>query len=80
MVNPNTMAAMATAAASSLETTAYTSSSTHDALGPVLTAISPDGSEVAYGLADAGVQGDSAGGIRANNRTANRYLRVKGIE
>ncbi|PRQ02640.1 RHS repeat protein [Enhygromyxa salina] len=39
---------MATAAAPSLETTVYTSSSTHDALGRVLTAISPDGSEVAY--------------------------------
>src|SRR5690554_4408350 len=39
---------MATAAAPSLETTVYTSSSTHDALGRVLTAIFPDGSEVAY--------------------------------
>src|SRR5690606_27434952 len=39
---------MATAAAPLLETTVYTSSSTHDALGRVLTAISPDGSEVAY--------------------------------
>ena len=31
-----------------LEATTYTSSSTHDALGRVLTAISPDSSEVAY--------------------------------
>jgi RHS repeat-associated protein len=44
----STIAGMASAAASSLETTVYTSSSTHDALGRVLTAISPDGSEVAY--------------------------------
>jgi RHS repeat-associated protein len=48
IANQNTIAAMANAAASSLETTVYTSSSTHDALGRVLTAISPDGSEVAY--------------------------------
>ncbi|WP_181234175.1 toxin TcdB middle/C-terminal domain-containing protein [Enhygromyxa salina] len=48
LVNQNTIATMATAAAPSLETTVYTSSSTHDALGRVLTAITPDGSEVAY--------------------------------
>jgi RHS repeat-associated protein len=48
IASETTIAGMATAAASSLETTVYTSSSTHDALGRVLTAISPDGSEVAY--------------------------------
>src|SRR5690606_36608220 len=54
IANETTIAAMATAAASSLETTVYTSSSTHDALGRVLTAISPDGSEVAYTYNDRG--------------------------
>ncbi|MFV8755880.1 hypothetical protein ACNOYE_35455 [Nannocystaceae bacterium ST9] len=45
---------MATAAASSLCSTTYTSSSSHDALGRVLTAISPDGSEVAYSYNERG--------------------------
>jgi hypothetical protein len=40
------IAAMATAAASLLETAIYASSSTHEALGRVLTAISPDGFEI----------------------------------
>ncbi|NJO56516.1 MAG: RHS repeat protein [Rhodospirillales bacterium] len=48
IANQSTIAAMATTAASSLESTTYTSSSSHDALGRVLAAVSPDGSEVAY--------------------------------
>jgi YD repeat-containing protein len=54
IANQSTIATMATAAASSLETTVYTSSSIHDALGRVLTAISPDGSEVAYAYNERG--------------------------
>ncbi|WP_181198353.1 RHS repeat domain-containing protein [Enhygromyxa salina] len=54
LANQSTIAAMATAAAPLLETTVYASSSTHDALGRVLTAISPDGSEVAYGYNERG--------------------------
>ncbi|NVB41803.1 hypothetical protein G6O69_28480 [Pseudenhygromyxa sp. WMMC2535] len=49
IADQTTIDGMATAAAGMLETTVYTSSSTHDALGRVLTAVSPDGSEVAYG-------------------------------
>ncbi|KIG16803.1 hypothetical protein DB30_04147 [Enhygromyxa salina] len=43
---------MATAAVSSLEVTVFTSSSTRDGLGPLLAAISPDGSEVGYGSSE----------------------------
>ena len=54
IASQSTIATMASAAASSLETTVYTASSIYDALGRVLTAISPDGSEVAYAYNERG--------------------------
>ena len=48
LLGQNTIPAMATAAAPLLEPEVFSASSTRDALGRVLTAISPDDSEVAY--------------------------------
>ncbi len=48
LLGEDTIAEMATAAASLLDAETFSASSTHDALGRVLTAISPDDSEVHY--------------------------------
>ena len=50
----DTIAAMASAAASLLDAETFSASSSRDALGRVLTAVSPDGSEVHYGYDEGG--------------------------
>jgi RHS repeat-associated protein len=54
LLGEDTIAEMATAAASLLGAETFSASSERDALGRVLTAISPDGSEVHYGYDEGG--------------------------
>ncbi|MFO7566460.1 MAG: toxin TcdB middle/C-terminal domain-containing protein [Enhygromyxa sp.] len=54
LLEEDTIADMATAAASLLDAETFSASSTRDALGRVLTAVSPDGSEVHYAYDEGG--------------------------
>ncbi|NVB39965.1 RHS repeat-associated core domain-containing protein [Pseudenhygromyxa sp. WMMC2535] len=54
LLGTSTIPAMATAAAPLLDAETFSASSTRDALGRTLTALSPDGSEVTYGYDEGG--------------------------
>ncbi|NVB39957.1 hypothetical protein G6O69_19085 [Pseudenhygromyxa sp. WMMC2535] len=55
LLGTSTIPAMANAAAPLLDAEVFSASSTRDALGRTLTAVSPDGSEVAYGYDEGGL-------------------------